>query len=68
MKIECTEGSSGVWSWRLKNDGGHVIAEGTKTYANKAGIQKGVQPVADALGKNLTEVVFEPLVAPEGGA
>lgn len=68
MKIECTQGSSGRWSWRLKGANGQVVAEGTKTYADKGAIAKGVQSVADAFGKNLTEVTFEPLEAPKPAA
>jgi len=63
MKIEVTEGSSGVWSWRFKSDTGNTtIAEGTKTFASKAEAQKAVVGFADSLGVKAKDVSYVPLV------
>jgi uncharacterized protein YegP (UPF0339 family) len=63
MKIECSQGSSGVWSWRFKSDtGNNVIAEGTKTFASKADAQKAIAQFADSLGVKAKDVSYVPLV------
>jgi hypothetical protein len=62
MKIECTQGSSGIWSWRFKSDTGNTtIAEGTKTFESKAAAQKAIVQFADALGVKAKDVTYVPL-------
>lgn len=63
MRIECSEGSSGVWSWRFKTDSGDtVIAEGVKTFETKAEAQKAVAAFASTVGVKANAVSYVPLV------
>jgi uncharacterized protein YegP (UPF0339 family) len=62
MKIEVSEGSSGVWSWRFKSDNGEtVIAEGTKTFESKAEAKKAVDAFAGTVGVKANAVSYVPL-------
>ena len=62
MKIEVSEGSSGVWSWRFKSDNGETtIAEGVKTFESKAEAQKAVASFATSVGVKSNAVTFVPL-------
>jgi len=62
MKIEVSEGSSGVWSWRFKSDNGVTIAEGTKTFESKGDAQKAIASFGDAVGVKAKDVSFVPLI------
>jgi hypothetical protein len=62
MKIECSEGSSGVWSWRFKSDAGDtVIAEGTKTFEDKAAAQKAITAFASSVGVKPNAISYVPI-------
>ena len=66
MKIEVTQGSSGIWSWRFKSDNGEtVIAEGVKTFESKAEAQKAVSAFAGTVGVKTAAVSYVPLVPEE---
>lgn len=63
MKIECSEGSSGLWSWRFKSDNGEtVIAEGVRTFESKADAKKAVEAFAGSVGVKPAGISFVPLV------
>jgi uncharacterized protein YegP (UPF0339 family) len=66
MKIECSEGSSGVWSWRFKSDTGDtVIAEGTKTFETREEAKKAITAFASTVGVKANAVSYVPLVPDE---
>jgi uncharacterized protein YegP (UPF0339 family) len=63
MRIEVSEGSSGVWSWRFKSDNGEtVIAEGTKTFDSREEAQKAVASFGTAVGVKSNAISFVPLI------
>jgi uncharacterized protein YegP (UPF0339 family) len=62
MKIEVSEGSSGVWSWRFKADNGTTtIAEGSRTFDSRASAEKAVTEFASSLGVKAKDVSYVPL-------
>lgn len=61
MKIEVSEGSSGVWSWRFKTDAGVTIAEGVKTFESRDAATKAVASFAETVGVKAKDVSYVPL-------
>jgi len=62
MKIEVTQGSSGVWSWRFKSDSGDTtIAEGSKTFETRGEAEKAVAAFAGSVGVKPNAVTYVPL-------
>lgn len=62
MKIECSEGSSGVWSWRFKSDSGTTIAEGVKTFDTRANAEPAISQFAETVGVKSQDISYVPLV------
>lgn len=61
MKIECSEGSSGTWSWRFKTDTGISIAEGVKTFDSRAAAEKALTQFADTVGVKAKDISYVPI-------
>jgi uncharacterized protein YegP (UPF0339 family) len=62
MKLECTQASTGVWSWRFKSDNGETtIAEGVKFFESKAEAQKAVGAFAASVGIKANAISYVPL-------
>ncbi|HEX8549917.1 MAG TPA: DUF1508 domain-containing protein, partial [Abditibacteriaceae bacterium] len=59
LRVECNEGSSGAWTWRIKQGNGDVVATGAKVYETQAACIKSAETFADAVG--VTDVVYVPL-------
>ena len=61
MKIECNQGSSGVWSWCFKSDNGTLVAKGVKTFETQEEAKKAVAAFGDSVGVKAKDVSFVPL-------